>query len=65
MEVNIKAVTDEGWTKEMKSVAESFAIHRKLLLVLLNLGDIVPPQGYMIIQRDFEQNIWAKIRDGI
>jgi len=54
----------EGWTSEMKGIADSFAIHRKLLYALMLLGDIVPKQCYMILQRDFEQNTWAKIRGG-
>lgn len=53
-----------GWTSEMHDIAESFLRHRLLLCTLLKLRDIVPNPGYMILQRDFEQNIWNKLRDG-
>jgi len=52
-----------GWTSEMKDISESFLMHRLLLLCLVRL-DLVPNPGYMILQRDFEANLWAKIRDG-
>lgn len=52
-----------GWTSEMKDIGDSFLLHRQLLIFLMKL-DLVPNPGYMILQRDFEQNTWAKIRDG-
>jgi hypothetical protein len=52
-----------GYTSEMRDIAESFLIHRLMLIFLLKLK-LVPNPGYMILQRDFEQNTWAKLRDG-
>ena len=52
-----------GWSSEMRDIGDSFMLHRKLLIFLMHL-DLVPNPGYMILQRDFEQNTWAKIRDG-
>ena len=52
-----------GWTSEMRSIEDSFLLHRKLLITLMKLN-IAPNPGYMILQRDFEQNTWARIRDG-
>ena len=53
----------EGWSEEARDISLSFLRHRKLLLLLMKLK-IAPNPGYMILQRDFEQNTWAKIRDG-
>ena len=53
----------EGWTSEMNHIGDSFLLHRQLLIFLMKL-ELVPNPGYMILQRDFEQNTWANIRDG-
>jgi hypothetical protein len=53
----------EGWTSEMKDIHVSFIRHQYLLLTIARL-EVIPFGLANILQRDFEQNTWAKIRDG-
>lgn len=54
----------QGWaTEEMKSVATTFERHGRLLIFLVQLG-IIPRRYFSILQKDFEQKVWSKIRDG-
>ena len=53
----------EGYTKEMKDINESFLTHHRLLVVLKRLN-IINNLALKILQSDFEQNTWTKLRDG-
>lgn len=53
----------QGWTSEMKSINETFKRHKLLLLLLAKLN-VMPTRYASILCKDFERNIWAKIRDG-
>ena len=55
---------EQGWlTDDARSVATTFKRHGLLLLLLTKL-EIIPGQYFHILQRDFEQTTWSKIRDG-
>ena len=52
-----------GYTNAIEDIHNNFKIHGKLLLLLWKL-DVIPKEWYYILQKDFEQNTWTKIRDG-
>lgn len=52
-----------GWTENMKDIHYTFCRHNYLLLFLIKLN-LLDYFTAGVIQKDFEQNIWAKIRDG-
>lgn len=55
---------EKGWlTDDAKDVALTFQTHGRLLLLFYKLG-VIPAFAYNVIQKDFEQKTWSKIRDG-
>ena len=55
--------TFEGWSHDMRNIADSFQIHRMLLHTLIRMN-LLNTREAGIMQRDFEQNYWNKLRDG-
>ena len=53
----------DGWSKEMRDILGSFRVHRDLLLFMKHLG-LINSFTLGCCQRDFEQHLWSKIRDG-
>lgn len=56
-------ILPDGWTIEMNNIHDTFHWHNKMLLILMKL-EFIDGREFGILQRDFEQNTWAKIRDG-
>lgn len=53
----------QGWTANMRSIHYTFYLHNHLLLLFTKL-DLMGGLTAGIMQRNFEQNLWSKIRDG-
>lgn len=58
-----QAQIENGWSENTRDVYETFKKHGLLLLLLTRL-DVIPNTYFGILQRDFEQKTWQKIRDG-
>ena len=57
-------MSDEfGFASVMKDINETFKSHERLLLVLMKLK-IIGADLAGVIQRNFEQDTWSKVKNG-
>ena len=54
---------DKGWSENVSDIRVTFHWHSKILLLLVRLG-VINWREFRILNMDFQQDIWSKIRDG-
>ena len=54
---------ESGWSHSAISIHHTFMLHNRLLLLLHKL-ELLTYFETCYLQSDYEQHIWAKIRDG-